>query len=137
MRGGDDAGRHVRQGLRRGLRILADVARAVARDVAERSAESAQASPTRVKRDLAHGHLRVAEQCLGLFDAAREQVTMRRKAEGFLELASEVRGGDVADLGQALYGPFLVGSGVHAVFRTEQAAQKVGVLVVGRCVHWR
>jgi hypothetical protein len=30
-----------------------------------------------------------------------------------------------------------VGSGVHAVFRTEQAAQKVGVLVVGRCVHWR
>jgi hypothetical protein len=56
-----------------------------------------------------------------------------RQAEGFLELAGEVAGGNVAHFSQAFDGPFLVGGGVHAVFGTQEAAEEVGVLGVG----WR
>ena len=116
--------------LRTGLRVLADGARALTGDVAKGAAKSAEASPARVERDLADGHLRVAQQSLGFFDAAGEQVAVGREAEGFLELAREVRRGDVADFCEAFDGPFLVGGGVHAVFGAQEAAEEVGVLTV-------
>lgn len=133
IRGRRDASGHMCEVLRAGLRVLAEGARALAGDVAEGAAESAQASPARVERDLADGHLRVAQQRLGFLDAAGEQVAVGWEAEGFLELAGEVGGGDVAHFSQAFDGPFLVGGGVHAVLRAQEAAEEVGVLGVGRC----
>ena len=128
---GDDACRDVAQAIRRGFSLFADITRTAAGDVAERAAESAEASPASVKCDLADRHLSVAKQGLGFFDAAGEQVSVGWKSESFLELAREVRGGDVADLGEALHGPLLVGGGVHAVLGAQQAAEEVGVLGVG------
>ena len=84
-----------------------------------------------MERNLADRHLRVAQQGLGFFDAAGERVAVGREAEGFLELAREVGGGDVAHFSQAFDGPFLVGGGVHAVLRAQEAAEEVGVLGVG------
>ena len=57
---------------------------------------------------------------------------MRRQAEGFLELAREVGGGNVADFRETGDGPLLVRGGVHAVLGSEQAAQELrGIWVVG------
>ncbi len=123
MRGRDDAGWYAREIRRFGLRVFAHIARAISRDVAKRTAESAEAAPSGVESDFADRHLRVPQQGLGLLDAAGEQVAMRWQAERFLELASEVRGGDVAHFREALDGPLLVRSGVHAVFRAEQSSQ--------------
>ena len=55
------------------------------------------------------------------------------KAESFFELPREVGGRDVADFRKTFHGPFLVGSGVHAVFRAQEAAEEIGVLDV----RWR
>jgi hypothetical protein len=123
MRSGDDARRHGRERFRVLLRFLAQVAGAVARHVAKRAAESAETAPASVERDLADRHLRVPEQGLRLLDAPREQVAMRRHAEGLPELAREVRGGHVAHLGETRDRPLFVRGCIHAVFRAEEAAK--------------
>jgi hypothetical protein len=120
--GGDDAGRHAREIRRACLGVAAHRARALSRDVAECPAESAEAAPTRVERDLADRHLRVPQQRFRLLDASREQVAMRRHAEGLPELPREMRGGHVAHLRETRYGPLFVRGRVHAVSRTQQAA---------------
>jgi hypothetical protein len=40
----------------------------------------------------------------------------------------EMRRGDAADAREPLHGPGLVRSGIHAIFRAQQAAQQLGVL---------
>jgi len=108
--------------------LVPDVPRAVTRHFSEGATEGAKAVPARVERDLADGHLRVPEQRAGPFDAPREQIAMRRQAEGLLELPRKVRCGYVAHLRQARHGPFFIGSLVHAVLRAQQAAKECWIL---------
>ena len=60
---------------------------------------------------------------------------MRRETEGALEGAREMGFGNAADLREALDGPGLMGGGVHAVFRAQQAAQE-GWVLQGCGVGW-
>ena len=96
MGGADEAGRHPLERVRRGLLARAQFARALAGDVAERAPERAQAFPAGLERDVGDGQVGVAQQRLGALDAARQQIAVRRHAEGFLERAREVRLGDAA-----------------------------------------
>lgn len=130
MRGGNDAGGNTGEAGCVLAGSLADVPGTVAGHVTERATEGAQAAPARVEGNLADGHLRVPEQGAGPLDAAREQVAMRRQSEGFLELAREVRGRNMAHLRQARDGPFLVRRPVHAVLRPQQAAKECWILGV-------
>ena len=68
-------------------------------------------------------------------DAPREQVPVRRDAEGLLERPREVSRRDAADARQPPYGPVLVRGGVHPVFRAQQAAQQLGVLACSTSTH--
>ena len=54
---------------------------------------------------------------------------MRWHSEGFLERSREVSLGDAADSRQPPHRPLLLRGRVHAVTRTQQAAQEIGVLV--------
>jgi hypothetical protein len=125
MRGGDDTGGDGRESRRLGLDVFAQIARAFAGDVTKGAAESAEAAPARVEGDFADRHLRVAQQRLGLLDAAREQVAMRRQAEGFLELPREMRRRQMAHPGQARHRPLFLGRGVHAVLGAQTAGRWV------------
>jgi hypothetical protein len=135
MRGGDDARGHAREVRCAAFGFFAQVTRAFSRDVAECASERAETSPAGVECDLADGHLRVPQQRLGPLDAAREQVAVRRQSECLLELAREMRGGDVTHPGETRDGPFFMRSRVHAVLGAQQAAQELGVLVFWWCVH--
>ena len=68
--------------VRRGPLARADRARALAGDVAEGAPERAEALPAGLEGDLGDGQVGVAEQRRRPLDAPREQVAMRRDAEG-------------------------------------------------------
>jgi len=70
-----------------GARLLAgaELARALAGDVAENAPEGAETVPAGLECDLDNRRVRVAEQRLGPLDATRQQVAMRRNAEGLFE----------------------------------------------------
>ena len=95
MRGADDAGGHAAELVRRGLLARPERARALAGDVAEGAPERAEALPARLEGDLGDGQVGVAEQRRRPLDAPREQVAVRRDAEGLLERSREVGLGDV------------------------------------------
>ncbi|UPT64188.1 MAG: hypothetical protein M0D54_06520 [Hyphomonadaceae bacterium JAD_PAG50586_4] len=120
--------RNLIEAMGAGLLSRAQFRGAIACDVLKDTAKRAKAAPTRLKSDLDDGHLGVAQHGLGPFDAARQQVTMRRHAEGVLERAGEMRLRDAADIGQPLDRPFLMRSRVHAILGAEQAAQQGGIL---------
>jgi len=104
----EDAGRHVLRVVLRGSLTFAQFTRAFARDVTERSSKRPEAFPTRFKRDVGDGKLRVPKQRRGAFDSTREQVTMRWQAESILERAREVSFGNVTHASQPVDGPLLV-----------------------------
>src|SRR3546814_4052669 len=89
--GTEEAAGHLFERVRGGLFARTQFARALAGDVAEGAPERAQAVPTGLQCDVEDGHVRVAQQRGGAFDPAREQVAVRRHAEGILERAREVR----------------------------------------------
>ena len=142
VRGGEITGRNSAV-VRFGLHALAERGRALAGDVAEGAPERAQAAPARVEGDLGDGQVGVAQQGHRPLDAPREQVPVRRKAEGLFERAREVGLGDAAHARQPPDGPVLVRGGVHPVLRAQQAPQQLGVLAhapsrrprVRACVH--
>ena len=129
MGGTDAAGGYKAELVRRGPRPCPDSARALAGDVAEGTSKRSQTFPARVEGDLGNGPIGVAEQRRSPLDAPREQVSMRRYAEGLLERPREMGLGDSAHSCQALHRPVLVRSGVHSVLRAQQAAQQLWVLV--------
>jgi hypothetical protein len=119
--GGDqEAGRHLVEFVRRGLFARPKLTRTLAGDVAENAPERSQAFPSRLERDVGDGQIGVTQQRLGPLDPPREQVAMRRQAEGMLEGAREVSLGDAAHARQPLDRPLLVRGDVHAVFRAQQ-----------------
>ena len=124
----EEADGHVFELVRSGLLARPELTRALAGDVAERAPERAQAAPARLEGDLRDGQVGVAEQRRGPLDSPREQVPVRRDAEGLLEGPREVGLGDAAHARQPPDGPLLVRGGVHAVLRAQQAPQQLGVL---------
>jgi hypothetical protein len=78
-----------------------------------------------VEGDLGDGQVGVAEQRRRPLDASCEQITVRRYAERSREMGL----GHAAHPREPLDGPLFVRSGVHSVFRAQQAAQQLGVLV--------
>jgi hypothetical protein len=114
--------------VRGGPRPRADRARALAGDIAKDATERPQAPPAGVEGDLGDRQIAVAQQRRRPLDAPREQVAVRRDAEGLLERAGEVSLGRAADARQPPDGPVLVRSGVHPILRAQQAAQQLGVL---------
>ena len=91
MGGADEAVGDPIERVRGRLLPGAEFGRALAGDVAKRPAERAEASPPRLKCDVDNGHVGVAEQGPGPFDAPREQVAMRRQAKGVPERTREMR----------------------------------------------
>ena len=112
----------------------ADNAWARARDVAEGAAERAQAPPAGLERDLGDGELGISKQRGRPLDASREQIPMRRDAKSLLERSSEMSRGDAAHTREPRDRPLLVRSRIHAVFRAQQAAQQLGILVFSATV---
>ena len=85
MRGADDATRHTAEPVASGSRARTHRARALTGDVTKSAAESAEALPTRLERDIRDRLVSVAQQRRGPLDAPREQVSVRRYTEGLLE----------------------------------------------------
>src|SRR6202790_190089 len=85
VRRADEAGGYAAEFVRPGPCPGPDRARAFAGDVAEGTSERSQAFPARVEGNLSDGTIGVAEQRRRPLDAPREQVAMRRYAEGLLE----------------------------------------------------
>jgi hypothetical protein len=128
VRGAYEAGGYAAEFVRRGPRPCPDHARTLAGDVAEGTSERSQTFPARVEGNLGDGPIGVAEQRRSPLDAPREQVAMRRYAEGLLERSREMGLGDSAHSCQPLHRPVLVRGGVHSVLRAQKAAQQLGVL---------
>ena len=120
----------------RGLLARPELARALAGDVAEGAPERAQALQPVWNAISVIGQVGVAQQRRRPLDAPREQVAVRRHAEGLLERSREVGLGDAAHARQPPDRPLLVRGGVHPVLRAQQAAQQLGVLEVGRGVRF-
>ena len=97
-------------------------------DVTECAPERAQAVPARLERDLGDGQIRIAEQRSGPLDAPREQVPVRRDAEGLLEGSCEMSLRGAAHARQPPDGPLLVRGGIHPVLGAQQAPQQLGIL---------
>jgi hypothetical protein len=128
----DDAAGHAAEIVRRGLCTRSNRARTLARYVAKRAAERAETGPARLEGDPRDGQIGVAQHSRRALDAAREQVSVRRHTERLLERACEVRRGDAADTRKPPDGPVLVRGGVHSVLRAQEAAQQLGILIIGR-----
>jgi hypothetical protein len=71
--------------------------------------------------DLRDGEIGVAEQRRGALDPSREQVPVRRDAEGLLEGSREVGRRDAAHAREPMDGPRLVRGGVQPILRAQQA----------------
>jgi hypothetical protein len=128
VRGHEEAGGHAVEIARRGSLALPDRAWVLAGNVAEGAAESAQALPPGLEGNLGDGEIGIAEQRGRALDTPREQVTVRRQAEGLLERSREVGLGDAAYLRKTAHRPVFVRGGVHPVFCAQQAAQQCRVL---------
>jgi len=125
LRGTEEAGRHVAQPCRIRPRRGAHRARTAAGNVAEDAPEGAEAAPAGIEGNVGDGPVGIAQQCHRPFDAAREQVAMRRHAEGLPEGAREVRRRHAAHARQPRYRPVLLRGRVHAVPGAQQAAQQI------------
>ena len=137
MRGAQVAGGYAIECMRSGFLACPQFPRALAGDVAENAPEGSQAFPSRLERDVGDGHIGVTQQRLGSLDSPREQVAVRRQAERILEGAREVSPGDAAHARQPLDRPVLVRGDVHAIFRAQQASEKLRILarvLVHTCV---
>jgi hypothetical protein len=106
--GADEAGRDPLEGVRSGLLARTELTRALAGDVAEGAPERPQAVPAGLERDRGDGQVRVAEERPGPLDSTREQVPVRRDAEGLLERSREVGLGDAAHARQPPDGPLIL-----------------------------
>lgn len=135
MRRAGEAWRDPSKPAARGLRAGAVLARALAGDVAEDAPECAQAFPAGAEGDFGDRQVGVAQQRRRPFDAARQQITMRRDAESLLERTREMRLGNAACLCQPLHRPVLVRGGIHAVLCTQQAAKQLWILTGGAVAH--
>jgi len=128
VRGVDDAHGYPAEVARRRPRAHPDRARTVAGDVAEGAPKGAQARPTGIEGDVGDGQLGFAQQRHRPLDAPREQVAVRRDAEGLLERPREVGPGDAAHLRQPRHRPCLVRCSVHPVLRPQEPAQQFRIL---------
>jgi hypothetical protein len=122
VRGAEVAAGHAVEFMRGGFRARPDRARTLAGDVAEDAPECAQALPARLESDLGDGQVGIAQQRRRPLNAPREQVAVRRHAEGLLERSREVGLGNAAHARQPSDGPVLTRGGVHPVFRAQKAA---------------
>jgi hypothetical protein len=111
------------------LLTRAEFARTLACYVPKDASERSEAVPASLERDLGHRQVGVPQERLCPFDAARQQIAVRRNSEGILERSGKVRLGSPAHPREALDRPFLMRCGVHRVFRAQQAAQQLRVLV--------
>jgi len=132
MRRAEVAGGHAAGLLHHGPLSRPDRAGTFAGYIAKGAAERAETGPAGLERDLGDGQVRVAEQRRGPLEPAREQVAVRRHAEGLLERAREVRLGHAAHARQPPNGPLFVRGGIHPILGAQQAAQQSRVLV-----HWQ
>ncbi|PZS81319.1 hypothetical protein A7X84_00905 [Stenotrophomonas maltophilia] len=107
----------------------AHVAGAVTGDVTEDAAEGAQAAPAGLRGDLRDRQVGVTQQRHGPFNAAAQQVAVRRQPECLLERTREMRRGYGTHFGQAGHRPVLVAGMVHPVLGTQQASQQFGALL--------
>ncbi|KAG1245369.1 hypothetical protein G6F65_021267 [Rhizopus arrhizus] len=94
----------------------------------ENAAERAQALPAGRKGYVGDAELGIAQQRDGLFDPARQQIAVRRKAKSPLEGTREIGLRDPTDLRQPADRPGLVRGGIHAVFGAQQTAQQGSIL---------
>src|SRR4029077_1951900 len=115
--GAEEAGRHPLGLVWAGLLARTQLTRTFADDVAECAPERSQTAPAGLESDLGDGQVRVAEQRRGPLQSSREQVSVRRDAEGFLERPRKVGLGDAADACQPRDRPLLMRGSVHAVLR--------------------
>lgn len=106
---------HAAQLVRRPPLTCPDRARALTGDVTKGAPEGAEALPARLKSDLGDREVGVPKQRRRPLDAPREQVPVRRDAEGLLEGTREVGLGDTAHPRQSPDRPLLVRGGVHPV----------------------
>ena len=125
MRGTEETGRYEADLMPRGAGLLADGTRACAGDVAEDTPKRTETSPAGPEGNIGDGQLRIAQQGGRAFDAPREQVAMRRNAKGLFERTREVGRRHATHSRQPLHRPILMRCGVHAVLRTQQAAQQL------------
>jgi hypothetical protein len=88
-----------------------------------------------MESNLGDGEIGIAKQGARALDAPREQVTVRRQAEGLLERSREVCLGDAAHLRKTTHGPRFVRGGVHPVSRAQKAAEQRRVLAHIICSH--
>jgi hypothetical protein len=124
MRGAQKTRRHHAAFLGRAACALTNGARTCARDVMKDAAEGTQTLPASPECDLGNGQIRIAQQCHGALDAAREQVAMRRNAEGLPERTREVRRRYATHPRKPLHRPVLVRLRIHAIPGAQQAAQQ-------------
>jgi hypothetical protein len=138
--GAQDARGHALKLVRRGPPARAERPWVLASDVAKDAPERTEAPPACLECDLRDGQISVAKQRRRPLDAPRQQVPMRRHAEGLHERSCEVGRRDAADARQPLDRPALVRAGVHPVLRAQQAAQQPRILARGvsaRLNGWR
>jgi len=131
LRGACVAFRHTGRRRLASTLTLAHSARAVTGDVTEDAAKGTQAAPSGLRGDFGHRQIGITQQRHRSFDAAAEQITVRRQPEGLLERAGEVRRRHRTDLSQARDGPFLMAGPIHPVLGAQQAPQQFGALTHG------
>jgi hypothetical protein len=125
MRGAQKTRRHHAAFLGRAACALTNGARTRARDVMEDAAEGTQTLPASPECDLGNRQIRIAQQRHGALDAPREQVAMRRNAEGLPERTREVRRRYATHPCKPLYWPVFVRFGIHPIPGAQQAAQQI------------
>jgi len=85
MRGTENAGRYPIESACSSTRAGAQCAGALAGDIAKDPPEGAEAPPARAEGDFGDGQIGIAQQRRRPFDPAREQIAVRRDAEGLAE----------------------------------------------------
>jgi len=122
----EEAGRNPAGLARDAPQAPADLPRALARHITQGAPERPKTRPAGAERDIGDRGVAVTQQRNRPLDAAREQVAVRRDAEGLPEQAREVGLGEAADARQPLHGPRLVRGGVHPIPHAQQAPQHLG-----------
>ena len=128
MRGAENAGGHAANPVCLATRTKPVCTRALAGDIAENPTERAKAAPAGLERDVGDGEIGIAQQRRGLLDAPRQQIAMRRHAEGLFERSREMRRGNTADTSQPLHWPVFVWPRIHHVLCAQQPTQDTRIL---------
>jgi len=128
VRGHEETGGNLIERVRRFSLTRTNRTGVFAGDVVEGASEGAEALPSCDESDLRDGEVGVAQQRDGALDAAREQVAVRRNAEGLLECAGEVSLRHAAHAREPADGPCVVRGRIHAVLCAQEAAQQRWIL---------